>query len=141
MKRLSPWPALAGASLLMGGCVIDTSTPTLTLTRVEVLGGTAMVDVRIENPVDRTYRLEGVDYTLTLGPLPVAEGALDLDERIVGRAETDLRLWIELDQQPMDPTDRRAEFSGRMLFRTGLIDIAQMRSAPFLSDAVWVNHP
>lgn len=102
---------------IVGGCAMpDASNPTLTINRAQVAGERAMLDVTIANQSDFDLRLKSIDYTLTYGPLPVARGTWPGDKELLSKGSVNLRLPVNFDMPPLDPTAQEVELDGVMHF-------------------------
>jgi len=94
----------------------NSTNPILTVTEARVVGQEAQLDLLIENPSERDLVLTGIDYTITLGPLPVAQDRWTGGEPLPMQGSARFTLVAPFDSPPMDPTASQLEFSGVMSF-------------------------
>jgi len=111
---------LAAATALLVGCgAPNGTTPMLTLDSVYVGSSAADVDVTIANPGPRSFQLTQVDYTLTVGPLPIASGAYETDTEIPSGGQVEMTFTAPIDQPPLDASATDAQLTGALHFEGG----------------------
>ncbi len=108
---------LAWIGIGLGGCAMpNSSNPTLRLTRAEITGDSASLNVEIENTSDHNLTLGSIDWTLVHGPMPVASGVWEVNEPLASGSRLSLSRRITLDSPSLDPSSRDIELSGLMKF-------------------------
>ncbi len=127
-------PLAAGAIVLLSGCALRVSTPSVAIAHAELSAGAADLTLRIDNPNEGALTLTGVEYTLTDGAFPIARGDADVHDRLPGRGATDVPLHIAFDP-PMASTPAEVDLRGVLKFRSGILGFAEVSRSPF--DASW----
>lgn len=104
-----------GATMLgsLVGCAMpDSSNPTLSITRAQVVGDRATLEVEIQNPSDMELRIESVDWSLVHGPLPVASGEWTVGETVASKEAIRFVRQVSFTTSSLDPASRDVELSG-----------------------------
>ncbi len=127
---------LIGALTLVGCGSTNYSNPTLTITRASVTNNAAQLELAVENPSDLNLILREIDYSLSLGPLPVAEGTWTGEADLPAQGQTNVTLNAPFDQPPLDPSATLVDFTGVMRFedRSGSGKM-EMTTAPFAEES------
>ncbi|MEM9064825.1 MAG: hypothetical protein AAGB51_04985 [Planctomycetota bacterium] len=108
--------AIVSTSLL-GACSYGVrSNPVLWLTDARVTDQQAALQVEIENTSDSDLTLTSIEYELTYGPLPVADGTWAGSRPIASGETINLPLAIGFDTPPIDPMAPTVELRGQMTF-------------------------
>jgi len=108
-------PAL-GLLLFAAGCSMpNASNPTLSLDRATVTGDQADLDVVLSNPSDMDVAVETVDWELTYGPLPVAEGSWQGPFALASGESMTLNKTVPFTMAPLDPSAESIELTGSLL--------------------------
>jgi len=91
------------------------SNPELSVSRASVSDTSATLDVTVTNTSDFDLMLTAIDYQLTHGPFPVAEGVYRGEHNLPKGGDASFRMQVPLDNPSMDPSADQVEFSGEML--------------------------
>ena len=137
-KRMLQVPLLAplmGALALVGCGSTNYSNPTLSLTDATVMNDSARLQLAVSNPSDLDLILREIEYSLALGPLPVAEGTWTGETELPAQSQTNVTLTAPFDQPPLDPSASTIDFTGIMHFedKTGSGNM-KMTTAPFTAE-------
>ena len=108
--------AVAAAAAVTGCSMPNSSNPTLTISSAQVAGQEARFDLLVENPSERNLILTGIDYSVVLGPLPVAAGLWSGREALPSQGSVNISLVAPFDSPPIDPGASEIELSGEMSF-------------------------
>lgn len=101
----------------LGGCAMpNSSNPTLSITRSQVSGASASLQLRIDNPSDYDLTLSTIDWTLVHGPTPVASGRWDVNELLESGSSVAVSRRIRFDRPTLDPSSSQVELRGTMNF-------------------------
>ncbi len=105
----------------LGGCAMpNSSNPTLSITRSQISGASASLELRIDNPSDYDLTLSTIDWTLVHGSmLPVASGRWDVNEQIASGSSVALSKRIQFDRPTLNPSSSQVELTGTMNFGEG----------------------
>ena len=104
----------------LGGCAMpNSSNPTLSITRSQVSGASASLELRIDNPSDYDLTLSTIDWTLVHGPIPVASGRWDVSEQLASGSSVALSRRIRFDRPTLVPSSNQVELRGTMNFGKG----------------------
>lgn len=128
--RVIPVSALALVPLILGGCVANSSNPSVAVGEARMNDREALVVLDIENPGGRDLFIKEVEYQLAHGEagLPVAEGVwsggLELPAGKSSRLDLRMPFSIEL----LEPDSRRLYLNGtlRLEDRTGYLGLKFM---------------
>jgi len=112
-SRLIGIGAAAAVGALAGCSMPNSSNPTLSITRAQMLDGGAALDMRIDNPSDMDVRVTTIDWTLVHGPLPVADGQWEVGELVPSRGALNLSRRVAFTGPVLDPGEQM-ELSGVM---------------------------
>ena len=128
--RIVGYGVLALLSMGLGGCAIpNSSNPTLSVTNARVAARGATLDLEITNPSEYDLILTGIEYTVVLGPLPVAQGLWTGAKELAMDSTVTITLPVIFDTPPLDPSAAELEFSGFMTFgeadRLGSMEIGE----------------
>ena len=111
--------AIVAGALVLGGCSMpNSSNPVLTLESASVSGDRATLGVRIDNPSDMDVRINSLTWSLVYGPLPVADGSWDLGVEIPSKGSHQFSKQVRFDQPPLDPSVSEVELTGSMTLET-----------------------
>jgi hypothetical protein len=121
---------LAAMLVLLGGCVANSSNPTVSVIEARMSATEALVSLDVTNPGGRDLFVKELEYQLAHGEagLPVAEGAwrdgLDLPAGKSSRVELRMPFSIEL----LEPESRRLHLNGTLHLedRTGYLGLKFM---------------
>jgi len=121
---------LAAMLVLLGGCVANSSNPTVSVAEARMSATEALVSLDVTNPGGRDLFVKELEYQLAHGEagLPVAEGAwrdgLDLPAGKSSRVELRMPFSIEL----LEPESRRLHLNGTLHLedRTGYLGLKFM---------------
>jgi len=91
------------------------SNPTLSITSARVTSSRAVLDVEVTNPSDYDLTLNEINYSLTYGLFPVAEGTYRGYHTLPSGGSTSIRFPISFNSDPVDPGSE-IELSGEMNF-------------------------
>lgn len=111
MKSFLP---LALAGMLVGCAMPNSSNPTLSLTRAQVSGDRATLDVQVDNPSDMDVQIEAVQWSLMYGPLPVAEGTWQLGVPVARKGSYRFTKQVAFTSPALDPSADEVELSGTL---------------------------
>ncbi len=104
----------------LGGCAMpNSSNPTLSITRSQVSGTSASLELRIDNPSDYDLTLSTIEWTLVHGYLPVASGRWDVNEQLASGSSVALSRRIRFDRPSLDPSSNEVGLRGTMSFAEG----------------------
>lgn len=104
-------------AMALGGCAMpNSSNPTLAVTRAQVSPRSATLDIEIANASDYDLTLTGIEYTVVMGPLPVADGTWTGSKFLPMDSTVTITLPVVFDSAPLDPNASELEFSGFMTF-------------------------
>jgi hypothetical protein len=116
-SRIRPFSlalALAAAATL-GGCAMpNSSNPTLSITRAQVRGDRATLDMQVDNPSDMDVQLDAVHWTLQYGPLPTADGSWTLGVPVESKGQYTFTKEIVFSTPSLDPSADQVELAGTM---------------------------
>lgn len=121
---------LATMPVLLGGCVANSSNPTVAVAEARMTATEALVALDVANPGGRDLFVKEVEYQLAHGEagLPVAEGVwrggLELPAGKSSRLDLRMPFSIEL----LEPESRRLHLTGmlRLEDRTGYLGLKFM---------------
>lgn len=102
------------AALLVGCGYSDASNPTLIITRAEVVGDQAELDLKIKNPTNKNVQVKAVQWSLLYGPLPVADGAWQLDATVPSSGSHQFSRQVAFAGPALDPDATEVELSGTL---------------------------
>ncbi|MFM2165177.1 MAG: hypothetical protein RL325_1614 [Planctomycetota bacterium] len=128
--RMFPVFSLAAMPVLLGGCVANSSNPTVAVAEARMSATEALVALDVANPGGRDLFIKGVEYQLAHGEagLPVAEGVwsggLELPAGKSSRLDLRMPFSIEL----LEPESRKLYLNGtlRLEDRTGYLGLKFM---------------
>ena len=128
---------LATVVVALGGCIANSSNPSVVIHSATMDGAGALFDLELANPGGRDLTVTRLTYEVSHGEsaFPLASGAWtgELPLPAGGRAELPLR--IAFDTPPMEPDSRLLHLVGELSFvdRTGFMGIGSMdlTSTPF----------
>jgi len=116
IRRLALGAAL---SLLLGGCAMpNSSNPTLEITRAQIQGDRATLDLQIDNPSDMNVNVDAVQWTLQYGPLPGASGTWRLAAPVTSKGKYRFTKVVLFTSPVLDPTAERVELTGTLQVTT-----------------------
>lgn len=107
---------LAGAfGLFLGGCAMpNSSNPTLTVSSARVGGDRATLELELANPSDMDVRVKAVEWSLIMGPLPVADGSWEMGVEIPSKGTHTFTKQVAFSSPPLDPGAGEVELTGRL---------------------------
>lgn len=112
-------PLLISAAPIMVGCSYsDASNPSLSIARAEVIGERASLELHVINPTSQDLKLSAIDWSLTYGPLPVAQGVWEIDETVAGKSSHQFSREITFSSPTLDPDAVDIELSGTLSIAT-----------------------
>lgn len=132
---------LALATLFLGGCVANSSNPTVGIASASIDGRVATLELSIENPGGRHLEVVGVDYELSHGEaaLPVADGRWSGSLDLQPGARRTLPLAVTFEHEPIEPESGAIHMNGslRLRDRTGFLGLKSMDlgTTPFQASA------
>ena len=95
---------LALLAMGLGGCAIpNSSNPVLSVTHARVAERGATLDLEITNSSAYDLTLTGIEYTVVLGPLPVAEGMWKGSKALAMDSTVTITLPVVFDSPSLDP--------------------------------------
>lgn len=129
------------APLVLGGCVANSSNPTVALAEARMSAREAVLDLDIANPGGRNLVVREVEYQLAHGEtaLPVADGVWKGDLELAAGKHARLELRVPFAIEPLEPDSRRLHLGGtlRLKDRTGFLGLGfmDMTGSPFQVEA------
>ena len=124
----------AAITLMLGGCATsdmskmsempkmhdmpNASNPTLQITRAQIRGDRAMLDMQIDNPSDMNVNVDAVQWTLQYGPLPAAQGAWQLSTSVASKGKYRFTREVRFTSPALDPTASNVELAGTLQITT-----------------------
>lgn len=109
----------AAAAALLGGCSMpNSSNPTLSITRAQVRGDRATLDMQVDNPSDMDVQVDAVQWTLQYGPLPTADGNWTLGVPVASKGKYTFTKEIPFTSPALDPAADHVELTGTMQVTT-----------------------
>lgn len=121
---------LAAAPLILGGCVANSSSPSVAVHDARLSGGEATLGLEIANPGGRDLVVTDVEYQLAHGEtsFPVADGRWSGDLSLPAGGSVRLDLRIPLAVEPLEPDSRRLRLNGTLHLedRTGFLGLRSM---------------
>jgi len=127
--------AVISLATLVGCSMGNHSNPTLSITSARVTSSRAILDVEVTNPSDYDLTLNEIDYSLTYGLFPVAQGTYRGYHTLPSGGSTSIRFPISFSSDPVDPGSE-IELSGEMkLEDTSNKSRMQISAASFLVTA------
>jgi len=149
--RIAAAPVLACAFAGgLGGCVANSSNPTVAIGGARTSEREAALDLDISNPGGRDLVVTRVEYQLAHGEMsfPVAEGAWSGELELPAGGSARLPLRVPFTVEPMEPDSRRLHLNGmlRLEDRTGFLGLkfmdltatpfqAEIEATPLAADA------
>ncbi len=138
--RVARVVAALGASTFLGGCVANSSNPTLAIAGARMSEREAWLGLDLVNPGGRNLVVREIEYQLAHGEiaLPVADGAWKgaLELAAGGRARLELRVPFSV--EPLEPDSRRLKLEGTLHLedRTGFLGLRDldMTGSPFAAE-------
>ena len=125
----------------LGGCVANSSNPTVALESARMSSRESVLDLDIGNPGGRNLFVHEVEYQLAHGEtaLPVADGVWKGTLELAAGAHARLELRVPFAIEPLEPDSRRLHLSGtlRLKDRTGFLGLRfmDMTGSPFQVEA------
>lgn len=96
----------------------NSSNPTFSITRAQVRGDRATLDMQVENPSDMDVQLDTVLWTLQYGPLPTADGSWKLGVPVASKGKYTFTKEIPFTSPALDPTADQVELAGTIQVTT-----------------------
>lgn len=131
----------AATALLLGGCVANSSNPTVTLREARMSAEEAVLDLEIANPGGRDLCVKAIEYQLSHGEtaMPVADGVWNGEVELPARKSVCMVLRVPFAIAPLEPDSRRLHLNGtlRLEDRTGYLGLGfmDMTGSPFQVEA------
>lgn len=133
--------AAAMTTPLLGGCVANSSNPTVTLREARMSATEAVLDLELENPGGRDLCVKAIEYQLSHGEIamPVADGVWKGAVELPARQSAFMVLRVPFSIEPLEPDSRRLHLNGtlRLEDRTGYLGLGfmDMTGSPFQVEA------
>ena len=125
----------AATALLLGGCVANSSNPTVTLREARMSAEEAVLDLEIANPGGRDLCVKAIEYQLS----HVADGVWNGEVELPARKSVCMGLRVPFAIEPLEPDSRRLHLNGtlRLEDRTGYLGLGfmDMTGSPFQVEA------
>lgn len=126
-------------TFVLGGCAMsmpNSSNQTLEITRAQVRGDRAILDMRIDNPSDMNVNVHAVRWSLRYGPLPTAEGMWQLAAPVASKGNYRFTKEVVLTSPALDPNAENVELTGTLEVTTeGDMGNMGLNGAGFVSTA------
>ena len=104
------------ALLVVGGCTFpNSSNPTLAIDSASVPGDSATLAITVDNPSAYDLHLHAIEWELSQGPLPVANGTWETHAQLPQGGSYSLTNTINYDSPSLDPSAGTVELIGTML--------------------------
>jgi hypothetical protein len=129
------------AAPVLGGCVANSSNPSVSITSATMQGNVATMDLDIQNPGGRHLELVSMEYELSHGEaaLPVAAGTWKGSVDLKPGLRCTVPLTVTFDAEPMEPDSGALHLNGTLHLRdrTGFMGLKSMDlgATPFQASA------
>lgn len=145
IDRLRPSPLqptiLGLAALWLGGCVANSSNPSVSISSATIDGTLATMNLSIENPGGRDLELVSIEYQLSHGEaaLPIAEGTWKGAVELKPGLRCSVPLTVTFQAEPLEPESGALHLNGTLHLRdrTGFLGLKSMDlgATPFQTTA------
>jgi|LauGreDrversion4_2_1035121.scaffolds.fasta_scaffold14479_5 hypothetical protein len=126
----------------LGGCVANSSNPSLSIASATIDGKVATMELNIVNPGGRDLELVSMEYQLSHGDvaLPVADGTWNGSLDLKPGTRCTLPLSVTFETDPIEPDSGALLLTGTMQLRdrTGFLGLKSMNlgATPFQASAI-----
>lgn len=126
--------------LVLGGCVANSSNPTVAVREARMSTSEAVLELEVGNPGGRDFRVKAIEYQLSHGEtaLPVADGAWTGAVELPAGKSARISLRVPFAVEPLEADSRLLHVNGtlRLEDRTGFLGLRfmDMTASPFQAE-------